>query len=141
MKSFLAILIGCVLGGIVYVSATYNLYPIDTGGYISYSGTTLISAVISAVVALIFFGFFHFFKVKSESLVVLATTAFLTQLAVYLTPLLFSANVNGLVFIIAVPLFPALANFLLDTKERGHKGTQQGNGEGTWTGTIKNPKS
>lgn len=119
MKSFLAILIGSELGGITYLSATYNSYPSDPAFYLSYFGYTVFFAVIALVTALIFFGFFCLFSVKSKKLTLLVTAAFVTQILIWMVPMLFSPDWNGLVLAAGGILFPLIANFVLGILDRG----------------------
>lgn len=113
MKYFLAILIGSALGQVTYISATYNLYPPDPGSYLSFSDNILVALAISLITAAVFFGFFKSFKVKSENVVLIGVAALLTQLVSWGVTLLLS-DWGGIVLIVDVLVFSAIANFLLD---------------------------
>jgi len=119
MKSFFTILAGFVFGGVVFVSATYNLYPPDPAFYLSYGGTLLLASVISLISALVFFGFFHLFKVRVENTLLLGATALVTQIAIYLITHTILFNLGTLGFGIAVIILSAIACFVLDKFARG----------------------
>ena len=114
MIAFLVILVGCLAGGIVYVSATYNLYPPDPGGYLSYSDNILVVVLIGIITAIVFFGFYRLLKVRAGNLVWLGGAALFTQVATYAIPLVVSPDWSGFVFILAIPLLSAIATFVLD---------------------------
>lgn len=112
MKSFSAIVLGCLIGGILFVSATYNMYPQDTGEYYSYIDTVLIFGVISLITAVIFSGFSRLFNVKSQNASYLGATALVTQIAIYAAQLILPIYLGILGLAITILIFSAAASFL-----------------------------
>jgi hypothetical protein len=112
MKSTLLILVGSVLGAVIYVSTSYKLQPQDSGSYISYPNTIGIAAAISIVGAFIFWGFFQVFEVKSENTALIIGISAASQVLSWVSTLIFP-EFGILTFAIAILVFSALGNLWL----------------------------
>src|SRR6185503_18894112 len=89
MKTALPILLGSMLGSVIYVTLTYGLIPQDSGSYLSYMDTVFVATTISLASASVFFAFFTSFRVKSKNTALLLTASFSSQLLSWFATLVF----------------------------------------------------
>src|SRR6266404_8786474 len=113
MKSFIAILVGAVLGQVAYVAATYDLYPQELSPDLSYGDNILVALGIGVITAFVFFGFFKLFKVRTQNPIVIGVTALITQITIWVIVAAIG-NWGSLGLVIGVLVFSAIANFLVD---------------------------
>jgi hypothetical protein len=83
MKSFLSIFLGSIVGGIIYVCATFNFFPQDSGEYFSFGNTILIIGLFSSVAAIVLYVMGRVLKIKADNPLHLGTAALVTQLAIW----------------------------------------------------------
>lgn len=115
MERFVTILLGSAMGGRLYIYLVYNeanIAPDDR--FFSYSDTQGMFFAVAIVTSFIFLGFFYFFRVKNESYLQLTLAAFMTQLIVLTTIQYSQVDLGVLGLGIAIFVFSALANFILD---------------------------
>jgi hypothetical protein len=119
MKSFLSIFLGSIVGGIIYVCATFNFFPQDSGEYFSFGNTILIIGLFSSVAAIVFYVMGRVLKIKADNPLHLGTAALVTQLAiwgiVHMPPV--DGGTLGLAF--ATLVFSFVANVFLDRLSYG----------------------
>src|SRR5689334_15446039 len=81
MMQFLAVVGGAVVGQVVYVAATYRLYPPDSGSGLSLADNVWIALVFGLVSGAVFFGLHRLLKVRSPNKIALSAAAFSAQIA------------------------------------------------------------